>query len=142
MFPTQKTVIHDIIDGIGDFMAAYGWYILFLIIAIYFFQENIKKFREDMSLKRAQNPHRVKILEEERKRVRLKQQMEANKALLEAKEREASEPSAAETIPKKPKAAPPPSAPPSGGYNPMSGGGSNIQTFKPSGGGMRNRRRG
>lgn len=142
MSQNPRTVLHEFLEGVQEFFAAYGWPILLSLIAIYYFQDNINNFREHLSLRRAQNPARVQILEAERKRIRLKQQMEANKALLEAKEREGSMP-ATDTKKPEPKKSrlPPPSTPSSSGFNPLGGGG-NIQTFKPSGGGMRNRRRG
>lgn len=141
MIKQPATVINEILECIQEFFVKFGWPIVICVIVIYLSRDYIKQYKQELSLKRAQNPHRVQILDEERKRVRLKQQLEANKALLEQKEKEKDEPPAPK--PKKAKLPKPPSAP-SGGYNPLLGGGSNVQTFKPSGGGMRNagRRRG
>ena len=135
----KPTVIHEIIDYIGQFLATYGWPIVITLMVLYLSRDYLKQYQEQLSLRRAQNPHRVKILEEEMKRVRLKQQIEVNRALLEQKQKEsdaATEPK--KSSPRKPK----PYAPPDG-YNHLGGGGG-LQSFKPTGGGMRGsgRRRG
>mmetsp|Transcript_15172 Transcript_15172/g.22817 ORF Transcript_15172/g.22817 Transcript_15172/m.22817 type:complete len:148 (-) Transcript_15172:239-682(-) len=141
MFANSSALMGEIYVEIRLFLAAYGWYLVFLIIALYLLKPYLVKWREERAYRAAQNPLRVKILDEERKRVRLRQQLE----ILKASEAAAKEKAASDTdVPKKPKSvakpSPKPSMPTSHGYNPMAGGG-HISTFKPSGGGMRSRGR-
>ena len=64
-----------IIKGI-DILQAYGWYVLFTLIGLYFAQPTIAEMRAKFSLAQAQAPARVRVLDEERQRVRLRQQLE------------------------------------------------------------------
>ena len=53
-----------------------GWPIVFSLIAIYILQPQIQSFRSWLSFRRANEPGRVSILNEERQRVRLQQQLD------------------------------------------------------------------
>jgi hypothetical protein len=81
--------LNDIIQGyiseIQLFFAKYGWYIVFTLLALHFSWPSIEKFMKQRSLSQANNPIRRKILDEERKRVRMYQQLDVYKASKEAK---------------------------------------------------------
>ena len=64
-----------ILKGI-EILQAYGWYLVFTLIGLYFAQPTIAEMRTRWSLAQAQAPARVRVLDEERQRVRLRQQLE------------------------------------------------------------------
>lgn len=81
-------VIDNYVIGIGSFIAnffaSYGWSIVFVLIAMYFSWPYVNILMKKRSLAQANNPARKKILDEERKRVRMYQQLDVYKASKEA----------------------------------------------------------
>jgi hypothetical protein len=59
-----------------ELLQAYGWYVVFSLVAFYFAQPAISEMQSRMSLSQAQAPSRVRVLDEDRQRVRLRQQLE------------------------------------------------------------------
>ena len=69
-------VITDVLISCQEFLQAYGWHIVLGALALYLLQPYLHRLRAEISLRRANNPTRRKILDEERKRVRLRQQID------------------------------------------------------------------
>lgn len=143
----EGNAITDLLAACQRFLEAYGWYMVLVLLALYMLQPHILRLRAELSLRQANNPTRRKILDEERKRVRLQQQVD----LLRAKERAEEEAAAARVLPNDeekdtPKAIPPAAtlkkrpvvkkpakkpSPSSSDYNPLLGGGGGS-SFRPS----------
>ena len=77
-------VIDSYVIEVQSFFAHYGWHIVFCLLALYFSWPYIDKFMKHRSLAQANNPTRKKILDEERKRVRMYQQLDVYKSSKEA----------------------------------------------------------
>jgi hypothetical protein len=75
-------VITDLLQGTQGLLQAYGWYLVLTLLALYLLRPSLQRLRAELSLRHANNPTRRGILDEERRRVRLQQQMD----LLRAKE--------------------------------------------------------
>lgn len=73
-------VITEAFESMKAFLQSYGWYIVFILIGAYFFRPYAQQIRTEISIRQANNPTRVKILDEQRKRARLRQQMDMLKA--------------------------------------------------------------
>ena len=71
----QGVIDEWITKGIG-LLQYYGWYLVFALIALYIAQPSISEMRARASLYRAQSPARVRVLDEDKQRVRLRQQLE------------------------------------------------------------------
>mmetsp|Transcript_29312 Transcript_29312/g.49474 ORF Transcript_29312/g.49474 Transcript_29312/m.49474 type:complete len:209 (-) Transcript_29312:293-919(-) len=84
--PHGSNAITDLLDEMKMFLQNYGWYIVLAVVAFYLLQPQLQTLRAELSLRQANNPTRRKILDEERKRVRLQQQMD----LLRAQETKAA----------------------------------------------------
>ena len=69
------SVVDESIIKAIEFVQYYGWYVVFTLIALYFAEPWISSARHRMSLASANAPSRVRILEQERQRVRLRQQL-------------------------------------------------------------------
>lgn len=78
--PDGSNAITDLYEEAKLFLQNYGWYIVLVLLAYYIFQPQLRDLRAELSLRQANNPTRRKILDEERKRVRLQQQMDHLKA--------------------------------------------------------------
>lgn len=59
-----------------SYIHKYGWYVVAALIVYYFSRPNIKKFQEEMSLRSANDPKRRSVLDEQRNKIREKQQRE------------------------------------------------------------------
>ena len=81
--------LNEIIEGyvieVQSFFAKYGWPIVFCLLSLYMAWPILETIMKKRSLAQANNPHRRKILDEERKRVRMYQQLDVFKASKEAK---------------------------------------------------------
>ena len=64
-----------------EFLSRYGWPIVIVLFLFYYFRPQLMKLQADYSLKKANNPYRVQILDEDMKRVRARQQLEHLKNL-------------------------------------------------------------
>lgn len=71
-----RNAITDLIDFGCGFLQSYGWYIVLALVAFYCLQPSIRQLRSQLSLWQANNPTRRKILDEEKKRIRLQQQID------------------------------------------------------------------
>mmetsp|Transcript_24867 Transcript_24867/g.25495 ORF Transcript_24867/g.25495 Transcript_24867/m.25495 type:complete len:126 (-) Transcript_24867:432-809(-) len=80
MDSNEDNIFTDIYVHFREFLANFGWPILITLFLIYYFRPQINKLRHEYSLKRANHPMRVEILNEDMKRVRARQQLELLKA--------------------------------------------------------------
>jgi hypothetical protein len=71
-----QATVSNIYVAFREFLSRYGWPILILLFLLYYFRPQIKKLQADYSLKKANNPYRVQILDEDMKRVRARQQLD------------------------------------------------------------------
>ena len=72
----MKGIVEEwIIKGV-DLLQMYGWYMVFAFIALYIAQPWISEMRARMSLYHAKSPDRVRVLDKDRQRVRLRQHLE------------------------------------------------------------------
>lgn len=76
-----ESMVSTIYLFVREFFSKYGWPLLFVLFLMYYFKPQIKNLQHNYSLQRANNPYRVKILDEDMKRVRTRQQLEHYKAL-------------------------------------------------------------
>lgn len=68
--------IDEVVASVIATIQQWGWPVVFSLIAIYMLQPQINQFKNWLSLKRANDPDRVRVLNEERQRVRLQQQLD------------------------------------------------------------------
>ena len=90
--PMQDNGGNAITDALGTcqgLLQAYGWYLVLAVVAMYLLLPSLLKLRAELSLRHANNPTRRKILDEERKRVRLQQQVDLLRAKEKAEEEKA-----------------------------------------------------
>ena len=80
-------IIYSYINIIKQFFASYGWRIVFCLIIFYYSRPYLDKFMKQRSLAQANDPKRKQILDEERKRIRMYQQLDVYKSSKEAKEK-------------------------------------------------------
>ena len=80
-------IIYSYVDATKQFFASYGWHMVFFLIIFYFSRPYLDKFMKQRSLAQANDPRRRQILDEERKRIRMYQQLDVFKAAKEAKEK-------------------------------------------------------
>lgn len=92
--PHSSNAITDLLEDAQLFLQNYGWYIVLAMVAYYLLQPQLQTLRAELSLRQANNPTRRNILDEERKRVRLQQQMD----LLRAQETKSAAKSEEETV--------------------------------------------
>ncbi len=59
-----------------SYIQKFGWYILAVLIIYYFSKPQIKEFQAKMSLRSANDPKRVSVLDQQRNKIREKQQKE------------------------------------------------------------------
>jgi hypothetical protein len=79
--PSHGTnAITDLFQNLHGLIQAYGWYVILGLIALYMLQPQLQRMRAEWSLRQANNPTRRKILDDERKRVRLQQQLDLLRA--------------------------------------------------------------
>jgi hypothetical protein len=71
-----ENTISGVYQTFREFLAHYGWPLLFVVALLYYFKPQLNKWQQDYALKRANNPHRVQILDEDLKRVRARQQLD------------------------------------------------------------------
>jgi hypothetical protein len=83
-FQTPPSILDDSLHYTVSFIESYGWPILISIIALYCAKDYINDFFQKLSLKNANNPSRRKLLDEERKRARVNQQLDIFKSTREA----------------------------------------------------------
>lgn len=67
--------VDEVVATVIGIIQRFGWPVVFSLIAIYMLQPQIDQFKSWLSLKRANDPNRVRVLNEERQRVRLQQQL-------------------------------------------------------------------
>lgn len=77
------SIFSDLYIHFREFLAKFGWPILITLFLLYYFKPQIKQWRHEYSIKRANHPMRVEILNEDMKRVRARQQLEHLKATAE-----------------------------------------------------------
>lgn len=80
----MMSYVDEAVASIIETIQRFGWPIIATMIAIYMLRPQIESFKSWLSLRRANEPGRVRVLDEERQRVRLQQQ-------LDMKRRQASE---------------------------------------------------
>jgi hypothetical protein len=68
--------VSDLYLAFREFLSRYGWPILIVLFLLYYFRPQLNKLQADYSLKKANNPYRVQILDEDMKRVRARQQLD------------------------------------------------------------------
>ena len=75
------SIIDDVFQQIILFFQTYGWYIVFSFLAfVWFAKPVLTEFYRKVSLAQANNPKRRSVLDEERRRVRVHQQLDVYKA--------------------------------------------------------------
>ena len=84
----ETNIIDDCIVLITQFFQTYGWMIVFTCIAYYFAQPYINEYSRRRSLEQANDPKRRAVLDEERKKARIYQQLDVYRANREANEAE------------------------------------------------------
>jgi hypothetical protein len=62
--------------AIAAFIQHWGWTVLLLLITVYFASPYIKAYLEKESLKDARNPTREKVLKDDMKKARIRQQLD------------------------------------------------------------------
>jgi len=80
------TIFDDMMVYISNFIENYGWPILFSIIALYFARPYISEISRKISLASANNKSRRALLDEEKKRARVVQQLNLYKANRDSKD--------------------------------------------------------
>lgn len=73
------SVIDEIFHTVIQFLQSYGWWLVVLAILIYASEEKIQDLKQWYALKRANDPERVRLLEEDRRRKRLQQRLDSKK---------------------------------------------------------------
>ena len=153
-FGGPRNIFEEAVQYVQFVIENYGWTILFSAIFFFSIKPYLSSYMEKLSREHANRPERKGVLDEEVKRVRAMQQLDVYKASRETKYSEedglqskkgesenGSSPSKSNT---KPKPSPSKKPPTSGStYNPLTGMGGQVSSFRPSGE-MRNmgRRRG
>ena len=75
------SIIDDVFQQMIHFFQTYGWYIVFSFLAfVWFAKPMLMEFSQKLSLAQANNPKRKSVLDEERRRVRVHQQLDVYKA--------------------------------------------------------------
>lgn len=75
-----ESTLSSIYITFREFLAHYGWPLLFVVALLYYFKPQLNKLQQDYSLNRPNNPYRVQLLDEDLKRVRARQQLEHYKS--------------------------------------------------------------
>lgn len=83
-FQTPPSILDESMLYIISLIERFGWPILISLIALYSAKDYINDFFQKVSLKNANNPTRRRVLDEERKRVRVNQQLDIFKSTREA----------------------------------------------------------
>lgn len=73
--------IRELLEECVNMLQSYGWYILLVLLVLYLLRPHLHQLRAQASLRLANNPTRRKILDEEKKRVRLQQQINLAQAV-------------------------------------------------------------
>ena len=73
-------VIDEFAGVAVNFLSRYGWYIVIACVLWYNFSPQLYQLKNNLSLAHANRASRVKILDEERKRARMIQQLDVYKA--------------------------------------------------------------
>ena len=77
-------IISDAIKLIQKSLERFGWPIIFSAAAIYYILPHIRSYLQKLSLASANNRHRRAIIQEDVKKVRVRQQLDVYKAAREA----------------------------------------------------------
>lgn len=67
-------ILEEYYGYITSLIQKFGWYVLFGAILLYFSKDKIRAFQAEMSLRSANDPKRRSVLDEQRKKIREKQQ--------------------------------------------------------------------
>jgi hypothetical protein len=76
----SPNVIDEFAAVAVNFLSQYGWYIVIACLLWYNFSPQVYRLRDNLSLAHANRASRVKILDEDRKRARMIQQLDVYKA--------------------------------------------------------------
>jgi hypothetical protein len=71
------SVIDEIFQTVLGFIQQYGWWLVALAILVYACEDKIQDLKQWYALRRANDPERVRLLEEDRRRKRLQQRLES-----------------------------------------------------------------
>ena len=78
---SSVSIIDDIFQQFVRFFQTYGWYFVFSFLAfVWFAKPVLDEFYRKVSLAQANYPQRKSVLDEERRRVRVHQQLDVYKA--------------------------------------------------------------
>jgi hypothetical protein len=76
----MANVIDAAFFSLQRFFESYGWYVVFSCVAMYVARPYVAAWARRRSLQQANDPQRVKVLDAERRRVRVHQQLDVMKA--------------------------------------------------------------
>ena len=79
------TIIDDILKFAQQWLERWGWWLVFSLIALYLARPHLDQLMKERSLAHANDPRRRELLDEERRRVRVHQQLDVYKAHREQK---------------------------------------------------------
>jgi len=85
---TLPNMSNVVMNSCDYFFSTYGWPILLTLLALYLGRDHIRKFLNARSLASANDPTRRKILDEEKKKARMRQQLDLMKAYRESNDTE------------------------------------------------------
>lgn len=74
------TVVDEAVVMLVELVQQWGWYVVFVVVALYFLQPTLEKWRQQRSLASANDPQRMQMLDAERDRARARQAVAAVKA--------------------------------------------------------------
>lgn len=81
----MSSIVDDLLHGAQQWLERWGWWLVFSLIAMYMARPYVDRWMNERSLAHANDPRRRQLLDEERRRIRVHQQLDVYKAHREQK---------------------------------------------------------